>query len=259
MNKIKLVIFAVLFLALSYFGYKFIMLRKYDYPVKEGYEEILKGITPTKELTINKKNIDIDYLEVGNIKIRNDFKEYQLIEDNNYETSMPIQYAKYENGEAVSKINFHIDELSNLRVIDNFSSDVELLSSSDSSSSSADKYNSAKRKEFLKDNNINNDIEFYDYLVKNYPFKNNIFTDVETMKINYALNTFFDVAIPQVAELKVIKGDYEGFVYVVGNSTASAVEVEITYNNKRYGFITNDKRFLDDDYLTDIISTIEII
>ena len=259
--KIKYVVVVILFLILSYFGYKFYNLKKYDYPTKEGYEEVLKGITPAKELNVTKKELnESDYISVGKIKIRNDFKEYQLIEEDANNTNIPIQYAKYENGEAVSKIQFHVDELSATTTIDTFLSDVELLSSEDESSNSTNKYNSANRKKLLEDNNITNDIEFYDFIVKNYPLKSNIFTSVETMKMNYAFNTFFDVAIPLVDELKVIKGDYEGFVYIVGKSTEKpAVEVEVFHNNKRYGFLTNDKRFLDENYLTDIVGTIDFL
>ena len=252
--KIKYVVAVILFLVLSYFGYKFYNLKKYDYPTKEGYEEILKGITATKELTVTKKVVGNNYLTAGNIKIRNDFKEYQLIEEDANNTNIPIQYAKYENGEAVSKIQFHVDELSASRMVDIFVQDVELLASDDNSSNSDSKYNSANRKKFLEINNITNDIEFYDFMVKNYPLKSNIFTDIETMKMNYAFNTFFDVAVPLVKELKIIKGDYEGFVYYIGDSV---VEIEIVHNDKEYGFLTNDPRFLNEDYLVDIIGTID--
>ena len=253
MKKIKWIVLAILLLVFSFFGYKFYQLKKYDYPITDNYEEIIKGITITEELTILKKSINEDYLSAGNLKIRNDFQEYQLEENNSYDPNATIRYEKYENDEIVSKIGFFVDELSTKTNIDTFISDVELFDGSDDS---AKKYNSANRKKILEDNSITNDIEFYEYLVKNYPFKSNIFSSVETMKNNYALNTFFDVAIPLVKSLKAIKGDYSGLVYYIGNDV---VEVELFHNNKRYGFFTDDKRFLDDNYLIDIIGTIEFM
>ena len=73
-----------------------------------------------------------------------------------------------------------------------------------------------------------------------------------------AFNTFVNVAVPLVKSITYIKGDYEGYIFQSGNDGKFVWEVNIHREGKRYGFVTNDNRFLDEDYIIDLLSTIDI-
>ena len=121
-----------------------------------------------------------------------------------------------------------------------------------------EKFTSADRKFFLLKNDINNDVDFYLYVSKNYYKENNIFMDKRTMMENYAFNSVCSIAIPSVDEFIIIKGDYTGYIFKSYYEDKVIIEVSIIRDGKRYGFTTNDSRFNDDEYLIDILGTIEI-
>ena len=78
------------------------------------------------------------------------------------------------------------------------------------------------------------------------------------MMENYAFNSFVSVAIPKVDEFIMIKGDYQGYILKIVNNKQQTTQVTLIRDKKTYGFLTNDQRFANDDYLIDIIGTIEI-
>ena len=43
-----------------------------------------------------------------------------------------------------------------------------------------------------------------------------------------------------------------------GNDEKSIWEVNIHRDGKRYGFVTNDSRFLDEEYIIDLLGTVDI-
>ena len=89
----------------------------------------------------------------------------------------------------------------------------------------------------------------------NYFIKNNIFMSKREIMENYSFNLFTSIAIPKVDKYTVITGDYLGYIWNINKTT----QVTIIRDDRMYGFYTNDKRFLDEEYLKDILGTIEII
>lgn len=252
-NKIKTFILTlvgvIILLTVIFFGYKLYLVNKYNYKLNENIENQINGIRSTKEVKIYKKTYnEEDYLDLGYLKIRNDFKEYT--KDNNT-SGMDLDRFTLDKDGKHSGIIFSTSE----QFINLFVSDATFYGNT---SSIEKKYNSANRKYFLLRNDINNDIDFYKYIVENYNVKNNVFMSKRELMENYSLKVFIDMAIPQVKETIFISGDYDGIIQIVGEDDTRVIQVQIIKNNKLYNFSSNDERLYNETFLYDLIGSIEI-
>ena len=261
-SKIKSIMFTTIAIALLlvvvFFGYKFYLLNKYTYPKPDNVKEIVEGLKNPKEVKILKKTIpDNDYLTIENFRIRNDLKDYKF-EENIHPKDGPVRiytYRKELGNDKKSTIQFSIED-EGMDLVSAYSSQLDFYGDGDIN---AEAFNKADRKFFLLKNDINNEIDFLKYVADNYYKENNIFMDKRTMMENYAFNLFVDIAVPHFKDLTLIKGDYTGFISCVGkNEDGYAYEVSILRDGKIYNIITNDQRFANEDYMIDLISTIEI-
>ena len=253
-NKIKHILFTILIIGIlivvCFFGYKFYLLNKYTFKKPDNIDELLKGIKNNREIKIYKRTLnEDDYFKVDNFKIRNDFKDYVLEERNS-------EYEPYVFRNGNSTINFNSNKV-NYQLIDVFTSE-DVTFFGDDADELESKFTLADRKFFLLKNDINNDVDFYLYASKNYYKENNIFMDKKTMMENYAFNSICSIALPVVDELIIIKGDYNGYILRDYMEDKIITQITITRDGKLYGFMTNDERFNDENYLIDLISTIEI-
>ena len=64
----------------------------------------------------------------------------------------------------------------------------------------------------LEKNNIHNDIQLFQYLVKHKLKKNNIFTSVKNMKEEYSLQFIVSIMLPTIDHITLIDGDYQGYI-----------------------------------------------
>lgn len=252
-NKIKTFILTILgviaLLTIIFFGYKLYLVNKYNYKLGNDIEKQINGLKISKEVKIYKKTYnEEDYLDLGYLKIRNDFKNYQRKEKNN--EMLPDRFTFDKDGKH-SGINFASSE----QMINLFVSEATFYGSANNIEK---KYNAANRKYFLLRNDINNDIDFYKYIVKNYNVKNNVFMSKRELMENYSLKVFIDIAIPLVKDTVLISGDYDGIIQTVGEDNKKVIQVQLIKNNKLYGFTSNDERLYDEAYLYDLIGSIEI-
>ena len=162
----------------------------------------------------------------------------------------PFQYICNDSKFIFSSLK---DEV-NYQFIDNFVRD-DLFFMGEGTEGMNENFVSADRKYFLLKNDINNDIDYFEYIGNNYFVKNNIFMSKREIMENYSFNLFTSIAIPKVDKYTVITGDYLGYIWNINKTT----QVTIIRDDRMYGFYTNDKRFLDEEYLKDILGTIEII
>ena len=238
-----------------FFGYKINLLNKYTLKKPENVKEVVKGLKNSKEIKIYKRTLnEEEYLTLDNFKIKNDFLDYEFVNQNINNIKNYYQLKKLENGS-----NFYIifgphNGENNIQMIDIFSEDVAIFSEEETHV----KFNSADRKYFLLKNDINNDIDFYKYVADNYYKENNIFMDKRTMMENYAFNVFASTSIPTVNEFIVINGDYQGYIFKIIKDNDQITQVTIIRDGKTYGFMTNDPRFKEENYLIDLLGTIEI-
>ena len=247
--KIKNIVFISLSIIIIFVLYKSYFLFRYKVePLKENeYNEIISGLNNQNEMVIYKKTInDEEYITLNDIKIRNDFHKYTFIQnDNNFEGN---KFYLYDNQNNIQS-SFWVSDLNSL--IDVFTNDeLDFFGNVNEN-----KFNSADRKYFLLRNDINNDIDFLNYIKDNYYNKNNLFTSIRNIKENYALNNYIKVILQKMESLTVIKGDYEGYIFNYQNNLR---EVNILRNNRRYVFTFIGNDITSDNYLIDILSTLEI-
>lgn len=235
-----------------FFGYKLVLLNKYTLDKPSNAIEIVNGLKRQKEIKINKRTIPKDeYLTVENFKIRNDFKDYELT--NTSFENMAVRVYTYKSKDSGMTIGIGNDSFT---LDKSFAAEEVTFFAGENINSNA--FNSADRKFFLLKNDINNEVDFYKYVADNYYKKNDIFMDKRTMMENYAFNLFVSIAVPKVDEFIILKGDYQGYVFKIFNGDLQVTQITILRDGQVYGISTIDQRFKDDDYLIDIIGTIEI-
>ena len=249
-NKLKTIIIIIASLIILFIMifiiYKSVLLMKYNVEPISNYEEFVINLDFKNTIKVYKKTIDNnDYLIESDIKFRNDFRKYTKIKEKNI-----IKYNLYNDNTVESA--FWISQ--STQYIDVFTSDSMALYSIDDDSNNSD-FTDADRKYFLLRNDINNDLDFLEYIRDNYYIKNNLFMSKRSIKENYAVNLFVSVALPSIDNITLITGDYEGYIF---NLTNGAREVHILRNNKSYifSFIGND--ITSDEYIQDLLSTLEI-
>lgn len=254
-NKIKsvfLVIFVILVLVCLVFCiYKGIMVSKHTINIPKNYLEVVDGLKVKNTLKIYKRTIDEDdYLVEGNIKIRNDFSLYSRegeIKDNEMYSFVRYSNKKDKQYITLGKMPQYID----LFVRD----DITFFYGEDDKNISEDRFTAADRKYFLLRNDINNDIDFLEYIKNNYFKKNTIFMSDREIRENYAFNLFVSVVIPEENSISLIKGDYEGFIFNLGKSR----EIHIIRDDVVYSFLVSGDELITDEYIIDWIGTLEII
>ena len=256
-NKIKNVVIGVitiLFLIILVIGiYKVMIISKHTINTPDNYLEVVEGLKVKDTLKIYKRTIDKDdYLVEGNIKIRNDFSDYQrsgdLKEDDEY------SYVQYLDSNDDKKNSVIIGRM--IQYIDLFvRNDITFFYGEDDKNISEDRFTAADRKYFLLKNDINNDIDFLKYIKNNYFVKNNIFMNVRVFRENYAFNLFVSIVIPKVDSISLIKGDYEGFIFNLGKTR----EIHIIRDEMIYSFLLKGEGLITDKYIVDWIGTLEII
>ncbi len=256
-SKIKSIIFTTLVIALllvvGFFGYKFVLLNVYTLKRPDSVEEVVKGLKNSSELKLYKKTIPEDeYLVVENFKIRNDFKDYKLtLTSGNDDGGKTYTYRSDKYGMNIGFVN------EALLLNNAFAAPSAEFYGENNLNFDPNAFNYADRKFFLLKNDINNEVDFLKYVADHYYIENNIFMDRRTMMENYAFNLFVETAVPSVKSITYLKGDYEGYICKIGEGPY-VYQVTIIRDNKGYYFMTNDERLEDENYMIDLLSTIEI-
>ena len=237
-----------------FFGYKLVLLNKYTLKRPDNVSEIVKGLRNTREIKIYKRSIaSEEYFKIENFKIKNIISDYSLT--NSVLTSSPVRSYVYKNN--TSTITFSVIDES-FQIHNSFAADDVDFYGESNYKINPKIFTSADRKYFLLKNDINNEIDFYKYVADNYYLENNIFMNKREMMENYAFNLFVSITVPKIDEFIIIKGDYQGYIWKIKNNNKQIIQVTILRDNKSYSFIANDTRLMDDNYLIDLLGTIEI-
>ncbi len=243
MNKkhIILVIVSIILVIGIYFGYKGFCLYLYSTNAYSDYEELINGLTIKDTITIKTQNTT-DYLTFGDIKIRNDFKKFKK-QDNDVK-----DFDRYTLNTFSSRAITYFGMGTGMTYVDMLKADKTYFSDNGNSLGDFD------FEKFLKKNNINNDIELFEYLLENKDIKNNIFTSTKKMKESYNIKNFASVALPLLNNITIINGDYVGYIF----NTDKYKEVSILKNNIRYIFVFMDTYYFTDDVIKDLLNTVII-
>jgi len=169
-----------------------------------------------------------DYLNYNGIKIRNDFKKYVFEEDEG-------SYVLYNKDEDIIN-TFSVYEVNTLlQIFKEYDNDI---------------LNEKYIERFLKDNNINNDIELLEYL-SNYKNNINYFSSNKEIKFNFYVYQFVYDVLPLIDEYKIIKGDYTGILLFHDNyEEEKSIDIMLLNDGMRYvlsfnGFDINENNILD--------------
>lgn len=240
----------IIFILALFITDKLLFLNNYKLNEPTNSNKILSGLKVKNNIKIYKKTIAEElYLYEQNIKIRNDFKEYKKENVNGY-----YKFTKYyfeENNKTTS--SFYMIKLP--QYIDMFSSnDLSFYLDENKDIDIEEKFEYADRKYFLLRNDINNDLDFIKYIRNNYFSKSNLFMSKRTILENYAFDLFVSIAIPEVENITTISGDYNGYIF----NGKNVRELHIIRDNKNYVFVLQGEQFIDDKYIIDLFSTLEI-
>ena len=245
-KKSILVISFIIILIIVYFSYKGFNLYYYNVNnITQDSKNNVEQFNISGTITIKHSSVEVnEYFEYQNMKIRNDFKDYSRL-DQNIENSSPKLILKNQDNNTTKSFWMGIADT----YVDMLKADKTLFGTGDKRISNIDFSN------VLKNNNINNDIDLFNYLSKQKDIKSNIFTSVKEMKENYTIQFMVSVIMPTVDSITLINGDYDGYIFNIKNGMK---EVNIIKDNKRYVFMFIDETDLNDEYLKDILSTIVI-
>ena len=243
MRRRIFIIALLVIIVLGYFGYK-----GYNYTLynsknisSKDYNEFMSSFQINEDMVINRKDLEKDaYLTFKNVKIRNDFKEYQL----EYNTEEEDVYClKDDSGNTISVFMIRIEK-----------SNIDYILNEDALMAEEEK------QQFLKENNITNDLELFDYVVKEHNISNNIFTSVRNMKHNYMTLYYTYTTLGNPTYVTKITGDYEG--YLIGGEESqqwlNINTVNILKNDKIYKFSFWGNEQFTEQYIKDILETVII-
>lgn len=195
-------------------------------------------------ITIYKKTLDSsDYFPFNSLKIKNIFSELSLI---NEKSNTDAKYPWYSYG----KDN---------KVLISFSENIDDLSLFSNMNDYNDNYGNiffANVKSFLLEEDINNDIDLYNYINKNGYKKNDFFVSKEKMKFNLVYNNLiYLISNKKKGDRYLIKGDYLGYVFV--NNNNKEITVVLLKDGNKYMLSFYDE-YANLDFVLDVVSTIEL-
>ena len=237
-NKKGLLIVLVILVLLigAYFGYKLYLISYYsDKSLNYSFKEISNAYKMNNNITVNTKKLDDkDYLQFKEIKIKNDFKNFTK---NDIDDTSVIYTNKSNKSQITISINptyldFYFLVESNLEGADNKNTIYQ------------------DRIDYLKKNNVINDLELFNFLASNN-YKKNVFTSIKDIKGAYATYLVAQIMVPQ--KLTKISGDLKGYI----REKNDIKEVNILKNNKRYMFMLIGDYFTEDK-VNDLLNTIII-
>ena len=258
-NKNYLLIMGAIIITLIvlFFGYKLFMYYRYTADKPDDVEEIVNGLKNYKTINIKKRTLNEDeYIVKKHFKMKNIMEGYTL-DQNNINKDIDIYRKEIDDKKYVIQFASDIDSF---QIIDGFVDDNIQIFGDESLGFLKGNITDADRDGFLEKNNIKNDIDFYKFVANNYFIESNLFTDTKTLKQNYAFNLFTSIVVPRIDKWVAFEGDLTGYIMYIGTkSDVSVYQIAIIDNGKRYGILTTDPRFIDEEFTIDFISSIEIV
>ncbi len=239
-NKKLIIIMVVITLIVLLVGfftiYKINLLSKYsDKNLESSFKDISNNYKIIDELTINTNIVD-NYIDLDEVKIRNDFSNYEQEFVAN-EIERVKRYISKDDNSSYFSIGIsipYLDYYEREGFITN-----ELYTN----------YND--RLYFLNKYKINNDIDLIKFIGSD-KYKRNIFTSEKDLK--GILSVYSVAKVFNFKNITLIKGDYEGFMY---EAMTNVREVNLYKNGKRYIFMFAGNEFTKEK-VQDLLNTIVI-
>lgn len=230
--------FCIIFLVLlfCFIGYKFIFLLRYK--TEKVFFQSDKIFNET--INVNYKN-RTDNVFFDRMFYYDYFSDYVDKDDSNFK----VKYDEF--GEVVSFYNISREkQYINLLNINSF-----LYSDQD-----VDYSTSKDMRFFLIKKHINNDIDLMKYIKDNYYLKNNLFTSIKMMKINYIFNSYVSTTLPNFNSISLIQGDkINGYIMNI-NSDFNIRVIHLLYNDEQYIITLAGQNITSDEFINDFLESI---
>lgn len=231
-NNYKIVFILVIILITIYLIYKSFMLCIYSNVPIDNYGEYINYLKITDTLKITNTEAS-EYIAFSNLKIRNDFKNFNYISEDNTDI--------YEKTIDDKKASILLSKTT--KVIDRFKN-----------TNDTDINNVVSINELLEKENINNDLDLFQYLYDKKDEKINIFTKTSQMKEYYTLRNLAIGYLPNAQEIVKVNGTYEGYIFKL----KSSISVYIEKDNQLYSLTFNNREYFTDEYVMELLNTLII-
>lgn len=245
-----IIIFSICFIIGVYIGYKYISLYKYNpSELKEiDYEkDVVSKLEYKSEIKLTHQDLEEteEYLTFENIKIRNDFKDYEELDINDNDEIKSYQLIKKIDGEVYSAFFIGKDK-----------SVVNILKQSNDFFGTTDNLDNKYYKELFEKYNINTDLELLEFIKSNKDIKVNIFTPIKVLKERYAKMTIFLIMFPNFDSIDRISGNYQGYMF---EAPSGIKEASIEINGDKYYFtFISKKDVFSNEYINELLNTLII-
>ena len=107
-------------------------------------------------------------------------------------------------------------------------------------------------KDFLKNNNITNDVDLLTYIKNNYPLHSNIFSTKNAIKNNYMINEFAAIALPIFDSIDLIDNNYGYRI----NIKDGLKEIHFLHDDNQYIITLGGEDLTSEAFINSLISTI---
>ena len=242
-KKYVILIIIGMFLVIGgYFGYKSYLYFKYIPDTLKIKDEYINGLN-IETITIKTETLNNDeYYKVNDIKIRNDFQNFELSDKfiNDENTSGYI--LKENDIEKEPKVIISLGK-----------SSYNFIETGNNSTS-----NSKEDKlvlEYLKENKIENDYDLFLHTIKNKNKNPNIFSSKKEM-LAYSYSYTSMSIYPNTQKLTLIDGDLIGFIIEPKN--LSVREVYLFDGIDKYVITFWNKDYFTIDYVKELLNTVVI-
>lgn len=207
MKKKKLfLVIGILLITLigGFIGYKMYLLSKYEIYKDVRYTNFLEGLVNHDTVTIKSsgKQDNVDYISSDGISLKNDYSDF--IKENTESLSYEMYSLSDKDQNVISYISFGEDRYEKIELI----KDTDMVKSK-------------VINKFLEKNNITNDMELLDYLIRTKDEKNNIFTSAEKIKCTYVIH-FIMSCYALGNPVTYFDGDIVGYMTRVDDKTKEA-------------------------------------
>lgn len=244
-----------LILIIIYFSYQTFLLIYYNINYVQGidYNSFIKGLKITDKMTIKTEYLDNeDYLEFADLKVKNEFKNFQLLEQQATDDSIKYVLRDDKNDVVAS---FWISK--GYSYVDMLKSDMIFFGNDEKGK----RISNTNLTKILDKNKITNDIELFKFLGANKEVKNNIFTPRKKMQENFTIKYIVSVILPKLNNITLIDGDLEGYILDIkasSNNLKNVKEAAIKCGNQVYflTFINGNEKYFTNQDINDILNTI---
>lgn len=248
-KKRKIILFSLFIILISILGYKLFTLKYYEFHPTQDDLKIFNQFKNLKTLEIKtEKNLTFDYITHKNISFINVFQDFNLIKDKD-------PYTQYQLDKNNIQATFIIDSFDSFHKLFSYSNDeITFYNGTNTiTTNTPQKFTTQNyRQEFLKKNNINDDVDLIKFIKENGILKSNLFSSTKTMKQNYSYNMFLSIVLPTAEEVTIITGDLNGYILKIGNFK----QVNILKDDLQYNLQFFNLEYFNDDLIKTILESV---